>query len=666
MPEARENRTAQHNHEQEVKHLRRRIAELERLEREHAWTTRQLHRSRELYRAILENVKVGIALLSPQMEVLEMNRAMRDWFPHIDADERPICYRVYNDPPREEPCPYCPTIKTLEDGRVHESVTETPGRDGVRNFRIVASAIRDAEGEVVAAIELVDDITELQRNELALEKALAQQRALFENIPAAVFLKDAKRRYVATNRAYHQMLPPDIEDPSGMRDEDIFPSRLADAFAAEDTRVLRTGETLRKEEPIRLRDGSVVQMAVSLAPVRSAGGEVTGIVGIAFDITERRRAERALAESERRFRTVFEEAPIGKQLYDADGQLEAANPACLDIFGIRAVDEVTGFTLFDDPTVPGAAKDSIRRGKPVRYERELVVVGRKAKGQEVKSLDVQINPLPEGEDGRPAGYVLHIQDITARRRAELQMQRTARKLQRLNAELQRSNRELQEFTYSVSHDLQEPLRKIHSFGEFLMEDCADELPEVGHEHVRRMQDAARRMKELIQHLLALARVGTRGGNMVEVDTSDAVEEVLDTLSERIAETDAEIELEDGLPTVVADPVQLRQVFQNLLSNALKFRHPERKPCIRIRREKVEEGMVTLCVDDNGIGIQEEFLDRIFMVFQKLHPRGEYDGSGVGLSLCAKIIRRHGGEIWAESEPGVGTCMKLTLPLSKRG
>lgn len=256
-------------------------------------------------------------------------------------------------------------------------------------------------------------------------------------------------------------------------------------------------------------------------------------------------------------------------------------------------------------------------------------------------------------------------EITERKRAEEQVERYAERLEALNAELERSNRDLHEFTYTVSHDLQEPLRKINAFGQFLMEDCGDQVSEQGREHLKRMQDAALRMKELIQHLLALARVGTRGGEPVPVETAQVIEEVLDTLSQQVRDCNAEVVVQEGLPAVHGDVVQLGQVFQNLIANALKFGSPERTPRVTISA-RVQGNEATFSVADNGIGIEERHLERVFGIFQRLHSPEQYEGAGVGLALCAKIIQRHGGRIWAESEVGKGTTFRFALSLHPTG
>jgi signal transduction histidine kinase len=288
-----------------------------------------------------------------------------------------------------------------------------------------------------------------------------------------------------------------------------------------------------------------------------------------------------------------------------------------------------------------------------------------ASRDEIGALAAGFNAMAASLEQTTASRDALEREMAERRRAEEQLEVYARRLEGLNAELKRSNRDLQEFTYSVSHDLQEPLRKIHTFGGFLQQDCGEALPEQGREHLEHMQAAALRMKALIQHLLDLARVGTRGGALAPVHAGSVAAQVLDTLSERIGECGADVSVRGELPTVQADEVQLARVLQNLVANALKFRSPQRHAAVRIGAE-TGDGMATFHVADNGIGIPEEHLEDIFGIFRRLHGRDEYEGAGMGLALCAKIIRRHGGRIWAESAPGEGATFRFTIPLADEG
>ncbi len=236
-------------------------------------------------------------------------------------------------------------------------------------------------------------------------------------------------------------------------------------------------------------------------------------------------------------------------------------------------------------------------------------------------------------------------------------------LRSLNTEIERSNQDLQDFTYTVSHDLQEPLRKIHAFGHFLEEDYSHLLPEDALDYLHRMQNAAVRMKRLIQHLLSISRVGTHGKELGPVRVDEVVANAVETLSEIIEGSHCQLQIEKDLPVVMADRVQLEQLFQNLISNAIKFTPKNSTPVISIRSEITGE-TATFRVKDNGLGIEKKYLKKIFGIFQRLHRREEYEGTGVGLALCEKIVQRHGGKIWAESRPGCGTTFFFILKAFK--
>ncbi len=250
-------------------------------------------------------------------------------------------------------------------------------------------------------------------------------------------------------------------------------------------------------------------------------------------------------------------------------------------------------------------------------------------------------------------------------------------VERINRELARSNRELEGFAAVASHDLQEPLRKIMAFGDRLRTRCAAELDETGQDYLARMQNAAARMQTLIDDLLAYARVTTKAQPFAPVNLDQVVREVLSDLELRIEKTGARIELGE-LPAVEADPLQMRQMFQNLLSNALKFQRPDSPPAIRVTgwivdgdatlslRNPAAFGTCQIVIEDNGIGFDEKYLDRLFQPFQRLNPQSAFEGTGIGLAICSKIAERHGGGITAASTPGQGSRFLVTLPRRQRG
>ncbi|MEA5616961.1 GAF domain-containing protein [Cronbergia sp. UHCC 0137] len=238
-------------------------------------------------------------------------------------------------------------------------------------------------------------------------------------------------------------------------------------------------------------------------------------------------------------------------------------------------------------------------------------------------------------------------------------------------ELIRSNEELQQFAFIASHDLQEPLRKIQTFSDRLQLTCGDALNEQGRDYLARMHNATQRMQTLIEDLLTLSRVTTKAQPFIMVNLAQITQEVLSDLEVRIQHTQGHIEV-GVLPIIKADPLQMRQLFQNLIGNALKFHRPNEPPIVKIYSQflnnpsdnsAVTEEVCQIIVEDNGIGFSEKYLDRIFNVFQRLHSRSEYEGTGIGLAICRKITERHQGSITAQSYPGKGSKFIIKLPIN---
>ena len=244
-------------------------------------------------------------------------------------------------------------------------------------------------------------------------------------------------------------------------------------------------------------------------------------------------------------------------------------------------------------------------------------------------------------------------------------QKIERELQQYSKSLARSNQELQDFAYVASHDLQEPLRKIQAFGDLLESEYGDSLGE-GAEYLNRMRSAASRMSILIQDLLAFSRVTTKPQDIKQIDLNVILEDVLSDLETRITDKKGKVVIEK-LPAVWADPTHMRQLFQNLIGNALKFHKPDMPPQVKVsmhprgRDDKYYE----IHIKDNGIGFDEKYLDRIFSVFQRLHGKDVYDGTGIGLAVCRKIVERYGGKIDAKSKPGAGSTFIIKLPIKRK-
>jgi light-regulated signal transduction histidine kinase (bacteriophytochrome) len=261
-----------------------------------------------------------------------------------------------------------------------------------------------------------------------------------------------------------------------------------------------------------------------------------------------------------------------------------------------------------------------------------------------------ISPLL-AEDGSVIGASAIVHDITDRKQAEENLRRTAE-------ELKKSNSDLEQFASVASHDLQEPLRMVTGFVQLLHQQYSGRLDAEADKYIDFAVDGAKRMHTLINDLLAYARIGTRGRPPVTTRADEALRDALANLRSSIEETAAEITCGD-LPVIQADEGQLAQLFQNLVGNAIKFRG-QSPPKIRVEARQQDDGWL-FSVGDNGIGIAPEFGERIFLIFQRLHSRREYPGTGIGLAICKRIVDRHGGRIWVESQAGRGSTFYFTLP-----
>lgn len=288
-----------------------------------------------------------------------------------------------------------------------------------------------------------------------------------------------------------------------------------------------------------------------------------------------------------------------------------------------------------------------------RWEGELRHRRREGARIEVESRQV----LLRDAGSRPVSVLEINRDITFRKRAEEAVRSHLHSLERMNAELQ-------EFAFVASHDLQEPLRKIQAFGDRLRKTQAHRLDETGKDYLARMENAAGRMQRLIQDLLKYSRIAAKPEPFREVDLNDLAAETVQVFEFTLRERDGSVAISE-LPTIQADPTQMKQLLQNLIGNALKFQKPGGKPRVRISSVALDDDSFLIRVEDNGIGFDKKYVDRIFSPFQRLHGRNEYEGTGMGLAICRKIVERHGGAITAKSSPGKGATFLVTLPARQK-
>ena len=369
-----------------------------------------------------------------------------------------------------------------------------------------------------------------------------------------------------------------------------------------------------------------------------------------------------LRESEERFRGMFQEAPVACHEIDRDGIVLRVNQAECRLLGFEQ-EQMLGRCIwnFIAPEEREKGREVIRH--MMAGESAFLTAEREYCRQDGTGLTLEIHSTTiRNAAGQIVGVRSFLLDVTERKRAQQALQSQAE-------ELARSNAELGEFAYVASHDLQEPLRKILAFGDRLKNKHAGALSTEGRDYLERMQNAAGRMQTLINDLLSLSRVTNQHQPLTPVDLADVVRMVASDLEARLSQVNGKVEL-GALPIIVADRGQMAQLFQNLIGNGLKFSKPGQPPVVKVHGELLNgpQGGGDICqivVEDDGIGFDEKYLDRIFRVFQRLHGRTEYEGTGIGLAICRKIVERHDGSITARSAPGMGAQFIITLPYRPR-
>ncbi len=420
-------------------------------------------------------------------------------------------------------------------------------------------------------------------------------------------------------------------------------------------KVFREGFVRDYRLELRHRDGHCTSVLYNASVYRDESGNVAGVFAAARDITERERAEAALRQTQERFSSMIEGVRDYAIVFlEPDGRVASWNKGAERIKGFRA-EEIVGqhFSRFYAPA-------DVASGKPGLELREAAAEGRfEDEDWRIRRdgtyfwANVIITALRD-LDGKLTGFVKITRDLTERRRAE-------EEIRRYTEELRRSNQELEHFAYVASHDLQEPLRTVSSFAQLLARRYRGKLDQDADEFIDFVVQGASRMQTLINDLLAFSRVGTRGAPFATVNCEEVLAAAKENLDAAIADSGAVI-MHDPLPILAGDDMQLVQLFQNLFGNAIKFRRPEETPRIHVSAAK-EGDAWHFSVRDNGIGIDPGYFERIFIIFQRVHGRDEYPGTGIGLAICKKIVERHGGRIWVESQPGKGSTFHFTIPVT---
>lgn len=516
------------------------------------------------------------------------------------------------------------------------------------------SMAEDLQTTTTSIDNLNREISERKQAEQALQASERKYRTLLENLPQKVFLKDRNSVYVSCNQSYANDLTIEPEKIVGRTDYEFYPKELAEKYRADDQRIMQSGQAENINEKYILHGHEVFVQTVK-TPVRDQQGNVTGVLGIFWDITERKKIEEALWESQERYRALVENAVIGITVIDTNYKIIMANTMLAKLFNKPARDFVGKYCFreFEKreavcPHCPGVR--AMASGNTVEVETQGV-------RDDGSRFYVRNRAVPfVGRDGVVKGFIELVEDISERKKAEKALEKLNKDLELAVLNLGRSNKELQDFAYVVSHDLKAPLRGIKTLAQWISTDYAGSLDENGRDQLNLMLSRVDRMHNLIDGVLQYSRVGRVKENKVQINLNELVSEAIDMIAppENIA-----ITVENELPVIEFERTRIAQVFQNLLSNAIKFMD---KPEGQVRIGCVEEdGFWKFSVADNGPGIEEKYFEKIFQMFQTLAPRDDVESTGVGLTVAKKIVELYGGKIWLQSKVGQGSTFLFTLP-----
>lgn len=511
---------------------------------------------------------------------------------------------------------------------------------------LTISPIRDAHGAITGASKIARDISERKRAEQSLRASEERLRALVTASSDAVYRMSAD--WTEMQQLMGRRFIADTPEPSkSWLQKYIHPDDQPEV-----TRVIQeaiqTKNVFALEHRVIRADGTLGWTFSRAVPILGKDGEITEWFGAASDITELKEAEQALRQSEERFRQLAEVGPQIVWLSGAGGELEFVNHRWVEFSGLdleatRSPEQIAP-RLHPDDDVLGHWRKSVEAGTLFELEGRL-----RGKDGEFRWFMMRSVPVKD-ERGRVVRWFGTSTDIHQSKMLQL--------------ELAAANRDLEQFAYSASHDLQEPLRSVKLYSEILSMRYADKLDHRGMEFLNYLRTGAARMEMLIRDLLAYTQSSQSEPSAESSDASAALEAAISNLAGAIAETGAKIDF-DPLPSVVIHPTRLQQLFQNLVGNAIKYHKPGVPPEVHISAQR-HNNHWHFSVTDNGIGIESEYKERIFGLFKRLHTSNQYSGTGIGLALCQRIVERHHGRIWVESEPGRGSIFHFTLPVRGNG
>jgi PAS domain S-box-containing protein len=605
-----------------------------------------LRRSEERFRGVFESSAAGVAIMTLDAHFLQANRAFceitgysEEELRNTDSasithpDDRPVMKKLIGQLLAGE----IPTF-------VHEKRYFT--KDG-RTIRVTnsVSAARDARGRPEYLIKLCEDVSARRKAEADLRASEERFRAIVETTPDCVKLVAADGTLLLMNSSGLAMVGAgSAKEVTGTSVYEVIAPEFRETYRLFNETICR-GERGSLEFDVVGLTGRRRHMETHAAPLTRPDGAIVHLA-ITRDVSERKRAEAALLASESRFRQLADSMPQFVWTARPDGYVDYYNDRWYEFTGCsrEQFGDISWQTSLHPDDV-GRTREtwyrSVAGGQPYRIEYRL----RDRQENRWRWFIGRALPVRD-DDGGIVKWFGTCTDIDEQKHVE--------------AELRRANQDLEQFAYSASHDLQEPLRSIKIYGELLTKRYGNKLDGQALEFLGYLRTGATRMEILVRDLLTYTQVTRLDCPAETTDANEALAATLAGLKGAIAESGATVTF-DPLPSVQMNTTHLRQLFQNLIGNAIKYRNPERSPLVHVSGEK-QNGVWVFSVRDNGIGIEPEYKEQVFGLFKRLHTSDEYSGTGIGLAICQRIVERYNGRIWVESEPGRGSTFRFAIPV----